>query len=276
MFSQIAQREIPSMNEIDPPKIADSVGSKSHEGSSRATTALCAAAAFVGAIGAVTLPFVVMPWVRGQNLPYMATPKGKLQKAFQFLMRHRQRHHSVLAERQRFVDLGSGDGEVVYQALQIKTSSSRNKGNFASSSDVERPRYYFSRCTGIELNSTLCLWSCVRRFFWTRHDRQRSRFLCRNMFHSGNRLLEEADAVFIFGIPSLMTTISQLLRRNCRRGTYILCYRFPLPVKNGLSEEGEENEDEKLLSAQLIYDEEEMHIYECTDENKLKYNVDDS
>jgi hypothetical protein len=266
------------MNETDPVPIVDSFGSKHHERTTRATTALCVAATVVGAIGTVTLPFIVMPWVRGQNLPYMATPKGKLQKAFSFLLLNRQRSRSNCVRGcQRFVDLGSGDGETVYQALQVKTSSSsRVKNALYSGSGVERQQFFFSHCTGIELNSTLYMWSCVRRVFWARDAQKRSRFLCRNLFHPGNHLLEEATTVFIFGIPSLMTPVSQLLRRNCRPGTFIICYRFPLPVIYKESEENVEMDSGELLSVQLIYDQEEMRIYECIDEEKRVYGADDS
>lgn len=267
------------MNETDPLQALDSFGSENHEGTTRATTALCVAATVVGVIGTVTLPFVIMPWVLGQNLPYMATPKGKLQKAFQFLSMYRQNHQrKALAGRQRFVDLGSGDGETVYQALQVQTStlSAAKKDGFLSGSEVERQPYYFSQCTGIELNSTLYLWSCVRRLFWARDFQKRSQFRCRNLFYPSDRLLKEADAVFIFGIPSLMKPISQLLCQNCQSGTLILCYRFPLPIKNETSAQGENTEGNELLSAQLIYDQEEMRIYECTDKEQLMQDVYDS
>ena len=252
------------MNEHESQPLMDSFGSK-NLGATPAdtTTALCIAVSVLGAIGAATAPFVILPLVRGQNLPYMATPKRKLQKAFTFLKQyHQNQSNNGSTKHRRFVDLGSGDGETVYQALSLL----KNTSSVSTSNIGMQPHYYYSQCIGVELNSTLYIWSCIRRFFWNYDTRNRSRFLCRDFFHPGNDILEDVNTVFIFGIPSLMTPISQLLRRNCRQGTFILCYRFPLPVVNVFSEDEKmEDSSKQLLSAQLIYDQEEMRIYECID-----------
>jgi hypothetical protein len=84
----------------------------------------------------------------------------------------------------------------------------------------------------------------------------------------------------IFGVKPLMVSISQKLARECRDGTHVLAYRFPLPlageedpndnssrVDKGRTRSAN-NKDPPLLCAKLIYNEEEMRIYECIGANK--------
>ena len=82
------------------------------------------AAGFAGTtvlgVVALTVPFVFLPTAR-KGLPYMATPAHKLQKALQFLQQRGRSHtnNSRPPQQRVFVDLGSGDGEGVYQAVQL-------------------------------------------------------------------------------------------------------------------------------------------------------------
>jgi hypothetical protein len=292
-----------------------------------------------------------MPFVRGQTLPYMATPKRKILAALQFIQQQRQRpqqqqqrhqmqHHipqnnstgheenSIITRRttqRQFLDLGSGDGETVYQALQLlrntKSKSSNHHPN--SNNDDDETQYYYTKCIGIELNTTLYLWSCWRRLmFWSRSEQLRSQFVCRDIFqlpspsstptsqnhhfrttttttttnttthpseippsppsHHHQHWIRQSDTILIFGIPSLMVPLSQLLvQHQCQAGTYILCYRFPLPVATtncGMDHNGHDPHNDphtnnnninsnfdnhSLLCARLVYDQEEMRIYEC-------------
>lgn len=231
----------------------------------------------------LTAPFVLQ-YVRSP-LPYMATPKDKVKKALQFVeQRQRQKYcrptaggeinsnHNHTNDQElpaqirhwHFVDLGSGDGEAVYQALQLR-------GNNCC-----------SKATGIELNFTLWVMSQLRRWlFWTSQERQRCHFLWKDLFTYN---LQTANAVMIFGVKPLMIPISQKLAQECKPGTHILSYRFPVPLRkvedsnnhsNNSDVEGEntvsqinnniDGEDDKplLLNAKLVYDEEEMRIYEC-------------
>jgi len=210
---------------------------------------------------ALTAPFVVLPTAK-KGLPYMATPANKLQKALQFLQQRQQQHSKSTPHHHRvFVDLGSGDGEGVYQAVQLKQ-------------DHHYTHPYYQSCIGIELNATLYLLSNLRRrFFWSPDERYRSEFQCRDFWNT-SLLLSTADTILIFGIAPLMRPLSAKLRRDCcRPGTHILSYRFPLPVaaasaddNDGMSGEKKRNNDkdnELLVRADLIYDEEEMRIYEC-------------
>jgi len=189
----------------------------------------------------------------------MATPKDKVRKALEFVALQKTKHEDGSWNKMRhFVDLGSGDGEGVYQALQ-------------------QTHPFIYKATGIELNSTLWLVSQLRRnLLWGLKKRSRSSFYCRDMFGydlASNR----ADTVMIFGVNPLMKSISQKLARECRPGTHVLAYRFLIPLdesfddpkKNGNLNKPEDNNEKRddnddLLAAKLVYDVEEMRVYECS------------
>lgn len=178
---------------------------------------------------ALTAPFVFTR----SPLPYMATPGRKVYKALSFLnQKDRTRRPRT------FVDMGSGDGEAVYQALQAG----------------------YDRAVGIELNYTLYAVAQMRRLFWTADERARSTFLRRNFFDYD---LYEADAIMIFGVNPLMRALSEKLETECKAGACVLSYRFRLPTANASSTNIETSGRGNLLRASIIYNEEEMHIYEC-------------
>jgi hypothetical protein len=253
--------------------------------------ALLVAGSVVGGVLFLTLPFIVLPFIRGQTLPYMATPVKKLRHAFRFIQQQQQHnfyHHTgdtrnVPLHRQRqrhFLDLGSGDGETIYQALRLLNTQNASDetepqppgGGTSSEKHEKHLAYYYNCCTGVELNTTLYLWSWWRRtLFWTKQERSRATFLCRDMFHPSSlsihnnntnaNLIHHAHTIFIFGIPALMSSISHLLvRHQCQPGTYIICYRFPLPIDDCRAE----NLNQPCLPATLIYEKDEMRIYECS------------
>jgi hypothetical protein len=178
---------------------------------------------------------LIAPFVFTRSpLPYMATPSQKVRQALKHLADNGH-------ERGLFVDLGSGDGEAVKQAVQMG----------------------YRRAVGVELNVTLYALAQIRRlFFWTRDERARSNFYCRNLFDYS---IKEADAVFFFGVTPLLIPISEKIAKECRAGTHVLAYRFPLPLstkQHGDGDDGDESETETPY-AKLVYDEEEMRIYQC-------------
>jgi hypothetical protein len=158
----------------------------------------------------------------------MSTPRAKVYRALEKAIRN----GTTSGGRKTFVDLGSGDGEAVYQALQVG----------------------YDRAVGVELNLTLYLWStCRRRLFWSEDERKRSQFRKQNLFDYS---LSDANTVMIFGVRPLMRPISQKLAIECKPGTHVLSYRFLLPT----AEPGVEGQ--QLLRAKLIADDEEMRTYE--------------
>ena len=192
---------------------------------------------------ALTAPFVISK----SPLPYMATPGHKIKKALEFIQKTKpltqQGHNSNKAAARLSVDLGSVDGEGVYQAVQTG---------------------YYDKAVGIELNWTLCTLSRIRRLlFWKAQLRQRSLFLNQDFFTYS---LATADTCLIFGVTPLMEPISRKLAQECAPGTHSLAYRFKLPLATDTSSATTTpptTENQYLLKAKIVYDQEEMRVYEC-------------
>lgn len=168
-----------------------------------------------------TAPFV---FVRSP-LPYMATPGPKIRRALQFLGKAND------PKRNLFVDLGSGDGEAVYQAARLGY-----------------------RAIGLELNFTMWVFSSLRRqLFWSREEKANSTLLWKNFFEYD---IAHANTVMIFGVTPLMKPLSQKIATECHPGTDVLSYRFGIPLVHP-----QRKETSDLLNANIIYDEQEMRIY---------------
>ena len=178
----------------------------------------------------------------------------------------------------KFVDLGSGDGSAVLTAASLGW-----------------------KATGMELNPTLWLISKMRRLWLPKSIRKNCDFILVDMFAvedeksisgSGKYLvsqkLQEANCIMIFGVNSLMPRIAGLLKKECHRGSFVMSYRFRLPlvvdrvpcstnacinggggsVNNYRKNVFDDSEKLVRICALLIYDEEEMRIYELCNEAK--------
>lgn len=184
---------------------------------------------FMGLTLSLTAPFIVLK----TPLPYMATPKRKLARALSTVRRRSSSDGGV------FVDLGSGDGEAVYQAARLGW-----------------------KAVGYELNWTLWLLAQGRRYLcWDRS--LRTEFRRADFFQS--RLPANTTAVMIFGVTPLMRPLSEKLAVECAAGTHILSYRFLLPTQEANRSSGASNGDETLLHAKIVYNHEEMRIYQVLD-----------
>lgn len=169
----------------------------------------------VGTVG-LTLGLAA-PFVFARTpLPYMATPSRKVRRALQ----------TISNGSGTFVDLGSGDGEAIYEASKLGYAA-----------------------IGYELNYTLYALSQFRRRFWGKELRSRSQFLCKDFFQTS--LPPKTSVVMIFGVTPLMRPLSERLALALPQNAHVLSYRFKLPInKPG------------LLHAEIVYDHEEMRIYE--------------
>lgn len=212
------------------------------EGVAQSRTALMIFTTTVGVICGLTAPFVFTRTV----LPYMATPKGKVEAALRFCLQNRSSPTTTTLHGKRratpqppvFVDLGSGDGEAVKQAAKLGY-----------------------RAIGLELNFTMWLVSSIRRqLFFSAGERARSQIIWGNMFdHSlGIKNGWKADTVMIFGVTPLMPSISRKLQAECQPGTQILAYRFGIPLCHPNIQRSEGS----LLRGRIVYDRQEMRIYE--------------
>lgn len=158
----------------------------------------------------------------------------------------------------QYYDLGSGDGETVLAAASVGWNS-----------------------TGIELNSTLWALSSLRRsFLFSPHPvRRRSRFVWGDMW---SQSIRDADAVMVFGVTPLMPKVAEKIASECRPGTFVMSYRFRVPLlsdvcvdqrKSEVAVEAAGDGDgtvcedrvgvvKGVLNADIVYDVEEMRIYQ--------------
>lgn len=198
-----------------------------HQPNNKENTSRLAAAIFgttvVGVFG-IFAPFLfTKSKFTKARLPWMATPGTKVRQALEYLSNEKKPG--------LFVDLGSGDGEAVYQAAKLGYTS-----------------------VGIELNFTMWAFSSVRRrLFWSAAERSRSKLLWLDLFEYD---LKDANAVMIFGVTPLMKPLSQKIASQCKSGTDILSYRFALPLAH-------DKKTQDLMKGVMIYDQQEMRIYRC-------------
>jgi hypothetical protein len=186
---------------------------RQHGGGSSSIALAIAGTVVLGTIG------LMAPFVSGLRhkfyLPYMATPKEKVRQALQHAVTNHVPSVSCSTAQsnrrirpRKFLDLGSGDGEAVYQAVQITSPAA------------------LDLAVGVELNPTLYTIASLRRLTWTRSQRRRSLFLCDSFW---KHPLQPYSVVMIFGVPPLMRDLSDKIHRECEPGTVVLSYRFPLP-----------------------------------------------
>lgn len=122
------------------------------DGTSNMSTGMLVIGASVLGLVGMQLPFLFI-----KHAPYMATPGRKIRDALQYLDHNRSTSRiqsslkaSSTQPKRTFVDLGSGDGQAVYEAARL--------GYHA---------------VGIEFNYTLWAFSSLRRqFFWPKEVRR--------------------------------------------------------------------------------------------------------
>lgn len=65
-----------------------------------------------------------------------------------------------------------------------------------------------------------------------------------------------------------MKPLSMKLAQETRPGVHVLSYRFPIPIQDGADDDEDGNATKDLLKAKLVYDYEEMRIYEVVGSNE--------
>ena len=197
---------------------------------------------FVGTI-CLTMPFVMMQFK--SPLPFMSTPRRKVVDALNNISRRREvanyptsiSKQNVAGNQPRYYDLGSGDGETVLGAASMGW-----------------------RSTGIELNATLWTISSIRRWFFSSSEIRASSNFIRGDFWEHN--ISDADAVMIFGVTPLMPKIATKIAEECKPGTFILSYRFHVPIINQDLAGKRDKAKNGVMIANLVYEKDEMRIYE--------------
>ena len=102
---------------------------------------------------------------------------------------------------QVFVDLGSGDGKVVMRAVKD----------------------YGVIGIGVELNILLNLYA---RFMARIFKLRNIRFIIAHLYTYD---LRNAQVVYIFLFPQMMTVLARKIKKECKQGTLIIAHGFQLP-----------------------------------------------
>lgn len=149
----------------------------------------------VGAFGILVLaaPFI-SPAFRKVCLPYVPATDAQVRNVLSVL---RKRKGTSL------VDLGSGDGRIVFEAT---------KSGFVPS-------------VGVELNPWLVAYSKLRSLAFSRDVRPQFRRADLWKFS-----LAPFDNVVVFGVQEMMTPLEEKLSQELGRGACVVACRFPLPT----------------------------------------------
>ncbi|XP_064455364.1 ATP synthase subunit C lysine N-methyltransferase-like [Ornithodoros turicata] len=162
--------------------------------------ALLASGAGAFGICAVALPFI-SPAFRRICLPYVPATDTQIRNIA-----------SVLRKRQtkvNIVDLGSGDGRVVFEAAKLG----------------------FSSAVGVELNPWLVVYSRVRSLLHKRN----AQFIRSDLWRFS---LSPFSNVVIFGVEEMMSDLEKKFCAELRPGSWVVACRFPVPGLKPILTEG--------------------------------------
>lgn len=146
------------------------------------------------------------PVLLRRGAPYLPTFGTKLNSMFD-LVRHYVSHSQYMQHKQgglRFVDLGSGDGRVVFRAAREQM--------FVSS-------------VGYEINPALHFFASVRRLlvptYW-----QSTKFIMTDLWKTK---LHDYDVVAVYGLSPIMQRLGVKLKDELRPGAIIVSNVFEIP-----------------------------------------------
>ena len=161
-----------------------------------------------------TIPFLT-PAMRKHTLPYIpATPK-QIKNVFKSIKLYSNSKNiantlPTKTNSPKLVDLGSGDGRIVFAAAQ--------RG---------------FQATGVELNAVLVLYSKFATLKnWTSKSKNEELTLHRPTFKRAdfwNINMTEYDIIVVFGVQEMMKDLASKLRTEIKPNTLIVSCRNPIP-----------------------------------------------
>ena len=149
-------------------------------------------------LSAICLPFVT-PALRRHCLPYVPATNQQVENVLKALS---SSGGKVSKNKQKLVDIGSGDGRIVF--------ASANAGYLAH---------------GIEINIWLVLYSRLRALFM-KDLKGRATFSKQDLWKSN---LSEYQRVVIFGVEEMMPDLEKKLSLELKCESEVVAYRFPVP-----------------------------------------------
>ena len=155
------------------------------------------------------------PVLLRRGAPYLPTFGTKLNSMFD-LVRHHISHSQYMQHKQgglRFVDLGSGDGRVVFRAAREQM--------FVSS-------------VGYEINPALHLFASARRLLMPRYWYS-TKFYMTDLWKTK---LHEYDVVAVYGLSPIMQRLGEKLKDELRPGSIVVSNVFEIPRWQASSNSG--------------------------------------
>jgi hypothetical protein len=152
----------------------------------------------------LSLPSVLMR----RGAPYLPTFGDKMNRMFDMVRHHvtnsEYMQRKLASRTLRFVDLGSGDGRVVFRAAR--------EGMFV-------------RSVGYEINPALHVFANIRRLitpgYW-----HTTRFHMSDLWKT---TLNEYDVVAVYGLSPIMHRLGNKLERELRPGSIVVSNVFEIP-----------------------------------------------
>lgn len=148
-----------------------------------------------GMVNAVLLYSFGSAWFR-RGAPFVPTAASKVNAIFG----RGGVLEKVSGRRRHMIDLGSGGGELVRAAAR--------QGRW-------------ERATGYEINGALLLYSRMRSGLSTNEH-----FQMKSLWDAD---VSDADLVFVYGVPSILTPLQRKLSRELPPGAHVVSNAFPFP-----------------------------------------------
>mmetsp|Transcript_4603 Transcript_4603/g.6645 ORF Transcript_4603/g.6645 Transcript_4603/m.6645 type:complete len:239 (+) Transcript_4603:132-848(+) len=170
-----------------------------------------AVAVGIGGIFLLNFAFLISlpPVLMRRGAPYLPTFQDKMNKMFHPLRSHLPPQGRAQSKESKkklvFVDLGSGDGRVVFRAARENL---------------------FHKSIGYEINPFLHLFAQTRRLIQAPLYLSATNFVMKDLWKVD---LSNADVVAVYGLHPMMTDLGVKLQRELRPGSIVLSNVFIIP-----------------------------------------------
>lgn len=148
----------------------------------------------------LSLPPVLMK----RGAPYLPTFGNKMDVMFGIIRAHIKQQRSKNTKPLKFVDLGSGDGRVVFRAAR--------EGLFKES-------------VGYEINPTLHIFACLRKMITPKYW-PNTKFRMGDLWRTD---LSRFDVVAVYGLSPIMDRLGSKLKDELRPGSIVVSNVFSIP-----------------------------------------------
>jgi SAM-dependent methyltransferase len=203
---------------------------------------------------ALAVPFL-LPALRRHALPYVPATNKQLDNVFKAIkIFNNTRNLASKQNPQKLIDLGSGDGRIVFEAVK---------------------RGY--QATGVELNSVLVAYSKIKTLtHWQKmkkeafNEGQSTIKLYRPIFRRADLWkvdMSQYDIIVVFGVQEMMSELAIKLKKEMQNETLIVSCRYPIEAYKSIY-----NLDDELDSV-WIYDKSSLMKPSASDEPKEKLRV---